>query len=143
MFYQILKFITPKTQAQQSIMGEFRDLVCPKIISTSPDCQGKTGKESLTCCLTHINLNDTIVLVNVVVRIAFGLAGVIALIYLIYAGYLFMTSLGNPDSVAKAKTKLLLAVTGLIIIILAYAFVAFLLNIFGAPGATMNNPIPS
>ena len=133
MIYQILKFITPKAYAQQSILGEFRSLVCP----------GANDNRSITTCLANLNLNDTIVLVNVVVRIAFGLAGVIALIYLIYAGYLFMTSLGNPDSVAKAKTKLLLAVTGLIIIILAYAFVVFLLNIFGAPGATMNNPIPS
>jgi hypothetical protein len=133
MIYQILKFITPHALAQSSLMGEFRSLVCP----------GANDKRSIATCLANLNLNDTIVLVNVVVRVAFGLAGVIALIYLIYSGYLFMTSLGNPDAVAKAKSKLLLTVLGLVIIILAYAFVAFILNIIGAPGATMNNPVPS
>lgn len=132
MLYQILKFITPKAYAQQSILGEFRSLVCP----------GANDKQSITTCMANLNLNDTIVLVNVVVRIAFGLAGIIALIYLIYSGYLFMTSLGNPDAVAKAKSKLLLTLLGLIIIIVAYVFVAFILNNIGAPGATMNNPVP-
>jgi hypothetical protein len=93
--------------------------------------------------MANLNLNDTIVLVNVVVRIAFGLAGIIALIYLIYSGYLFMISLGNPDAVAKAKSKLLLTVLGLIIIIVAYVFVAFILNNIGPSGATMTNPISS
>lgn len=132
MFARILYLITPKAYAQQSIMGEFRSLVCP----------GANDNRSIATCMANLNLNDTIVLVNVVVRIAFGLAGIIALIYLIYSGYLFMASLGNPDAVAKAKSKLLLTVLGLIIIIVAYAFVAFLLNIFGAPGATINNPTP-
>jgi len=133
MLYQILKFITPKAYAQQSILGEFRSLVCP----------GANDKQSITTCMANLNLNDTIVLVNVVVRIAFGLAGIIALIYLIYSGYLFMTSLGNPDAVAKAKSKLLLTLLGLVIIIVAYAFVAFILNIIGPSGATMTNPISS
>lgn len=140
MLYKLLFFITPRAHAQQSILGNFRDLVCPAIIS-SPDC--KESKNPTVCCLTHLDLSNTIVLVNVIVRIAFALAGIITLIYLIYAGYLYMISLGNPDAAAKAKTKLLYVSLGLLIIILAYAFVAFILSIVGAPGATMTNPIPS
>lgn len=132
MLARFLYLITPHAHAQQSILGEFRSLVCP----------GANDKQSITTCLTNLNLNDTIVLVNVVVRIAFGLAGIIALIYLIYSGYLFMISLGNPDAVAKAKSKLLLTLLGLVIIIVAYVFVALILNNIGAPGATMNNPVP-
>ncbi len=93
--------------------------------------------------MTNLDLNSTIVLVNIIVRVAFGLAGIIALIYLIYSGYLFMASIGNPDGIAKAKTKLLYTALGLIIIILAYVLVAFILETVGAPKATMTNPIPS
>lgn len=133
MFYQILKLFTPKAYAQRSILGEFRSIVCP----------GAQTNQSISYCLTHLDLRDTIVLVNVVVRVAFGLAGIIALIYLIYSGYLFMTSIGNPDAVAKAKSKLLYTILGLVMIILAYTVVSFILGVVGAPGATVTNPIPS
>ncbi|MBU2595825.1 pilin, partial [Patescibacteria group bacterium] len=133
MLNKILYLITPKAHAQESVMGEFRNLVCPDIINTNPDCKDMTGNDALTCCMTHLDLSDTIVLVNVLVRIAFGLAGIIALIYLIYAGYLYMTSLGNPDSQAAAKSKLLHTVLGLVIIIVAYLLVAFILETVGPP----------
>jgi len=133
MFYKLLLFLTPKAHAQQSIMGEFRRLICPN----------PNTNQGITDCMTNLDLSSTVVLVNVIVRIAFGLAGIIALIYLIYSGYLFMTSIGNPDAVAKAKTKLLYTALGLIIIVLAYLLVAFIIDTVGAPGATMTNPIPS
>ena len=117
----------------QSILGGFRELVCP----------GATSHQKVTDCLTQLNLNDSIVLINVIIRLAFGLAAIIALIYLIYSGYLYMTALGNPDSIAKAKTKLLYTVMGLILIILAYLIVAFILNALGPSGSTINNPIVS
>lgn len=129
MFYKLLFFLTPKAYAQTSIMGEFRRLVCP----------GITSKQKLTDCMTQLDLSDTIVLVNVIIRVAFGLAGIIALIYLIYSGYLYMTSIGNPDSVAAAKHKLLLTVLGLVIIICAYLFVNFIL--LELTGKTIENPL--
>lgn len=129
MFYKLLFFLTPKAHAQTSIMGEFRRLVCP----------GITSKQKLTDCMTQLDLSDTIVLINVIIRVAFGLAGIIALIYLIYAGYLYMTSTGNPDSVAAAKHKLLLTVLGLVIIICAYLIVNFIL--FELTGKTIENPL--
>jgi hypothetical protein len=133
MLNKFLYLITPKVYAQKSIMGEFRGLICPN----------PNSNQGITDCMTNIDLSTTIVLVNVIVRIAFGLAGIIALIYLIYSGYLFMVSIGNPDAVAKAKSKLLYTALGLLIIILAYVIVAFILNNIGQPGATMENPIPS
>ena len=132
MLNKFLYFITPKAHAQTSIMGEFRRLICP----------GATTDQKITDCMTQLDLGSTVVLVNVIIRVAFGLAGIIALIYLIYSGYLYMISIGNPDSVAAAKQKMMLTVLGLVIIILAYLIVTFVLNIFGAPGATINNPLP-
>lgn len=123
MLEKFLYLITPRAYAQQSILGDFRSLVCP----------GATTHQKTIDCLTQLNLNDTIVMVNVIVRIALGLAGIITLIFLIYAGYLYMTSLGNPDSIAKAKNKLLYTSLGLLLIIIAYALVVFILNLVGNP----------
>ena len=129
MFYELLKFLTPKAHAQTSIMGEFRRLVCP---------EAKTGQK-LTDCMTQLDLANTVVLVNIIIRVAFGLAGIIAIIYLIYAGYLYMTSIGNPDSVAAAKQKMMLTILGLVIIILAYLIVNFIL--IELTGKTIENPL--
>jgi len=46
-------------------------------------------------------------------------AGGLAVLVLIYAGYLYATSQGNPDSVNRAKELIIGAITGLALIILA------------------------
>ena len=129
MLNKFLYLTTPRAHAQTSIMGEFRRLICP---------EAKTGQK-LTDCMTQLDLGSTVVLVNVIIRVAFGLAGIIAIIYLIYAGYLYMTSLGNPDSVAAAKQKLMLTILGLVIIICAYLIVNFIL--IELTGKTIENPL--
>lgn len=50
-----------------------------------------------------------------VLRIIFAVIGAIALVYIIMAGFKLLTSLGNPDALAKARQTLLYAAIGLII----------------------------
>lgn len=108
---------------QLRIMDEFRSLVC----------KGKAFQE----CMSQLNLRDVIVLVNIIIKAALGLAGVVALIYLIYSGYLYMTSMGNPDALSSAKSKLTNTILGLIIIILAYAVVSLIVRYFGPTNTTI------
>jgi nitrogen fixation-related uncharacterized protein len=70
-------------------------------------------------------LQDIIVLV---INSILGLLGVIFLVLIIYAGFLWMTAGGNDDQVGKAKGLLINAIIGVIIIVAAYAISYFVLN---------------
>lgn len=48
-----------------------------------------------------------------------GIAGSLAIIMLIYAGYLYVTSMGNPDQINSAKEIIIGALSGLALLILA------------------------
>lgn len=48
-----------------------------------------------------------------------GLGGSLAVLIMIYAGYIYATSQGNPDSIKLAKDLIIGAIVGLALIILA------------------------
>ena len=74
---------------------------------------------------TGRQLQDIIVLV---INSVLGLLGVIFLVLIIYAGFLWMTAGGNEDQVGKAKGLLINAIIGVIIIVAAYAISYFVLH---------------
>ncbi len=60
-----------------------------------------------------------------VIGIILSFVGVIFFILMIYAGLIWMTAQGNDQQIDKAKGLLINAIIGLIIVIAAYAIVAF------------------
>lgn len=71
---------------------------------------------------------DLIVIIGNIIRFAITLVGVIFFGYFVYAGFLYLTSAGNKDSVSKAKEIMKTTAIGLIIIVLAYAISNFVLR---------------
>lgn len=63
-----------------------------------------------------------------VTRFVAYITGTIAVIIMIIAGIRFITSHGDPQSVTSARNTILYAVIGLIVIVLAQALVAFIIN---------------
>jgi len=59
-----------------------------------------------------------------------GLAGSIALLALIIAGIMYMTSTGNPNKAKKAKGFVLVIIGGLILILLSYSILILIKTIF-------------
>ncbi|HLD81696.1 MAG TPA: pilin, partial [Patescibacteria group bacterium] len=64
-----------------------------------------------------------------VIRVLLGLIGIIALSITVYAGYLWMTSAGNEEQVARAKNMLKQGVIGLLIILSALGIVTFIMSL--------------
>lgn len=62
------------------------------------------------------------------IRIVLSLLGIIFLVLIIYAGFLWMTAGGNEDSVKKAKAILRNSIIGVVIVLLAYAITGFVLS---------------
>ena len=63
-----------------------------------------------------------------IIRVALGLLGTVALVLIIYAGYLWMTAGGNDEQIGTAKKFLFNTVIGLAIILSAYAIVSFVIS---------------
>lgn len=63
-----------------------------------------------------------------IINILLYIAGVIAVIYVVIAGYRYVFSNGDSGSITKAKNTLIYALVGLAMAILAYAIVNFILD---------------
>ncbi len=62
------------------------------------------------------------------INVALGVLGVLLVLIIIYAGFLWMTARGATDQVKKAKDMILQAVIGLLIIFAAYALTNFVMT---------------
>ena len=62
------------------------------------------------------------------IRLAFGVAGGIALLIVSIGGFKYVLSQGNPQETAKAKNTIIYAMVGLAVIITAYAIVTFVVT---------------
>lgn len=68
------------------------------------------------------------VIIGSIINIALGFLGIVLLVYLLYGGFLWMTSGGSEDGVKKAQTMIKNAVIGLVIIVAAFAISNFVLG---------------
>lgn len=67
--------------------------------------------------------------------IGLGLIGGVSLIFIIYGGYLLLTSQGNPTQVEKGKSYILYAITGLLLAIFGLVFMQVaIVDILRVPG---------
>ena len=70
--------------------------------------------------------------IGVVVKDLLFVAGFGAVGFVMYGGFLMITSAGNPSGVEKAKKTISGAIIGLIIAVLAYAIVTAIMNVVTA-----------
>lgn len=59
-------------------------------------------------------------LVTTIIAWILWIAGILAFVYLVYSGILYVTAGGNPDQAKKGQQGIINAVIGIIIITLAY-----------------------
>ena len=71
---------------------------------------------------------DLVVIIGRIINIVLGFVGIILLVLLMYAGYLWMTSGGEADKVEQAKRIIKNAIIGLVIVVSAFAITAFILQ---------------
>lgn len=65
---------------------------------------------------------------GMLISVLLGVLGIIFLVLVIWAGFLWMTAGGDDKKVGKAKGILVTAVIGLVILLSAYAISSFVLN---------------
>ncbi len=67
-------------------------------------------------------------IVGEIIQIALGFLGIVFVILTIYAGFLYMTSQGDPEKAKKARALLINAIIGVGIVISAWAITYFVLT---------------
>lgn len=92
----------------------------------------KTGFDTVTVCHPTIEtkgenlpINDILLIIAAIMEMLTRIAGLAAFVFLIYGGFMYLTSSGNSENVGKAGTTLLNAAIGLGIAISATAFINF------------------
>jgi hypothetical protein len=87
-----------------------------------------------------------VTIVGNIIKIILSVLGIVLLGFVLYGGFMWMTSGGNTDGVKKAKTMIGNAVIGLIIIVSAYAISSFVmkqLESLGTTSSTTTTPTPT
>lgn len=72
--------------------------------------------------------NDLPTLIGNGIAVLLSILGIIFVVLVVYAGFLYLTAAGDDSKVSKAKTLLAQSITGLIIIIASYAISAFVID---------------
>ena len=76
-----------------------------------------------------LDSNEPVAIVAVLIQAVLLLLGTIALVLIIYGGFMWMTARGNEEQVTSARTLLTSAVIGLIIIIGSYSIGSYLFSV--------------
>src|SRR3989338_7666265 len=79
--------------------------------------------------------NDPFAFVAKFYGIGLGLIGGVALLFIIYGGYIILTSQGQPDQLGKGKSYIYYAIAGLLLAIFGYVFIQVIaVDILHIPG---------
>lgn len=92
--------------------------------------------------ITSLGTRDIRETVFAIVNVILGFLGIIAVIIILYGGFMWMTSQGNEDKTGQARKLILAGVVGLIIILASLAIARFVMQqIFEATtGKTLEVP---
>lgn len=86
---------------------------------------GSAGKQAGT------EETDVAAVFGTAINAALTMVGLIFLVLMVYAGYLWMTARGEEDQIKKARDIILAAIIGLIIVMSAYAITTLVTSRFG------------
>jgi hypothetical protein len=77
---------------------------------------------------TGLGTNDIREGVMNIVRVLLGFLGIIAIVIILYGGFVWLTSAGNEEKVGQAKKIISAGIVGLIIIFVSYAIAEFVIT---------------
>jgi Type IV secretion system pilin len=83
--------------------------------------------DSHGACLPSVQgLSDVWLIVAAIIEILLRVSAIVAVIFIIYGGFTYTTSQGDPEATGRAKNTLVNAMIGLAIAVMAAAMVSFI-----------------
>lgn len=102
----------------------FLALVLP-LVTTAQDMFGLNAINAANIALP--GAEPTVTAVRII-NIALGFLGIIAVIIVLYGGFMWMTAGGNEERVTKAKQILTAGIIGLVIIVMAWGIARYAIS---------------
>lgn len=114
-------------------LAAFMGITMMPATSQAAGTTGGIQSDSLETFNKSANLGDQELETTIgsIVQTVLGFLGLLAVLIVLWAGFLWMTAGGNEDQIAKAKSILIAGLIGLLIILSAYAITTFVLREFG------------
>lgn len=97
-------------------------------------CPEGSKNETYTNNLAECNVEETegkaslMGRADTIINVALGVIGLVAVVMIIFGGFFYVTSQGNPENVKKGKNTIMYGVIGLVVALLAFAIVNFVLS---------------
>lgn len=110
----------------------------PGSVGTLGSCtyDSATGKSVCPSGLGNVTTDPEDV-INFIIKLAIGVGGGIALVMIIFGGYLIMTNPNNPDKMQQGKSLITNAIIGLLLMIFSIAILNIIdHNVIGIPGTS-------
>ena len=86
---------------------------------------------------TGLGTNDLREGVMNIVRVLLGFLGIIAIVVMLYGGFVWLTSAGSEDKIGQAKKIISAGILGLVIIFISFAIATFVIEqLISATGAS-------
>jgi len=99
-----------------------------------------TGDTGLTATASQAGLGAAptplAVTIGTVISTALGLVGVVFLVLMVYAGFIWMIARGDEAKVEKAKDTIINCIIGIVVIVGAYAITNYIVTQLAKGGAT-------
>ncbi len=92
---------------------------------TGSNCLGVPSANEYQGIATQTSFRDALITWT---NFFLGFLSIIAMLSMIYAGFLYITAAGNDEQAQKAKKIIIWVVTGIIVILIAYALVNTLID---------------
>ncbi|MBI4458119.1 hypothetical protein HY633_04105 [Candidatus Uhrbacteria bacterium] len=135
---------TGKKTAERTVLAAVGLFVCLFVLAAARPALAVTQEELglTTNAAASFGLTTTDIreVIGNIISVFLGLLGLVMVVLMLYAGFLYMTSQGNEEQVSKAKAIIRNAVIGLIIIVLAFAITRFIINAITGEGGGIFGP---
>ena len=95
---------------------------------TAGDLWGNTAIQANVQSVTGLGNADPRAIAASVIKVLLGFLGIIAVMIILYAGFLWMTAAGNDDKISTAKSMMSAGIIGLIIVLAAFGIATFVMN---------------
>lgn len=86
------------------------------------------GTNYVNNSVTGLGTNDPRKMAGLIIQIALGFLGVLAVVIILIGGFKWMTAAGNEEQIEDAKKVLMAGIIGLIIILASWGIATFVLN---------------
>ncbi|OGD84949.1 hypothetical protein A2165_02055 [Candidatus Curtissbacteria bacterium RBG_13_40_7] len=86
-------------------------------------------------------ISDIVTVIENIIKLLAPMAAIAFFVMLLWGGFQFLTSGGDPKSVAAARTTLTIAIIGVILVVAAWLILLLIENITGVDVTVVDLPI--